>query len=148
MELYNSPANLFVAGFIGSPAMNFVPCAIGQQADQVMIDASDFQIPLSPDLGAKASQSGGGDFILGIRPEHFLECGLNDLPNGGPRIKLTVSVIEPLGKEVFLDMSTGKHSLSALLDADCSVDMHETIELMPNMDKIHLFKADTGEAVF
>ncbi len=148
LELYNHPANLFVAGFIGSPSMNFVPCTLSREGDQIVVDTGDFKIPLTGDMAAKAGQAGEGNFIFGVRPEHFMECGLNDLPNGGPKITLQVSVLEPLGKEVFLDMSTGRHSMSALLDADCTVGLREDIDLMPNMDKIHLFNADSGEAVF
>jgi multiple sugar transport system ATP-binding protein len=148
LELYNQPANQFVAGFIGSPSMNFIPCQVSQKGGQVMLDTGDFTIPLKQELAAKVGQQAGGDFIFGIRPEHFMECKLNDLDNGGPKIKAEVSVIEPLGKEIFMDMSTGKHSIAALLDADCSVGLREGIELIPNMEKIHLFKADSGEAVF
>jgi multiple sugar transport system ATP-binding protein len=148
LELYNAPANQFVAGFIGSPAMNFIPCKVSQDGDKVLLDTGDFRVPLKGEPAAKATRAGAGDFIFGIRPEHFLECTMNDLPEGDISIKAKVSVIEPLGKEIFMDMSTGSHSINALLDADCTVGMHEDIELLPNMEKIHLFKAESGEAVF
>ena len=61
---------------------------------------------------------------------------------------MKVNVIELLGKEILMDMTTGQNNLNALMDADCSVGLHDEIELMLNMDKIHLFKADSGEAIF
>ena len=76
---------------------------------------------------------------------HCLENGkANDLPV----IKATINVIETLGKETFLDLSTGDHSLTALLDADIEAKTHQDIELVPNMDKIHLFNSESGEAIF
>jgi ABC-type sugar transport system ATPase subunit len=65
-----------------------------------------------------------------------------------PVIKATINVIETLGKETFLDLSTGDHSLTALLDADIDAKTHQGIELVPNMDKIHLFSSESGEAIF
>ena len=70
------------------------------------------------------------------------------MQNGVSPIKAKAVVIEPLGKEIFMDMTTGKHSVNALLDADCAVGLNENIEIMPNMEKIHLFNAGSGEAVF
>ena len=62
-------------------------------------------------------------------------------------IKANVIVIEPIGKEISLDLSTGTHSLTAVLNADATVTLHEDIELALNIDKIHLFKKEGGEAV-
>ena len=64
LELYNHPANQFVAGFIGSPAMNFVPCSISQEGDRVLLDTGDFQIPLSGEMAQKAGQGRGGGLSL------------------------------------------------------------------------------------
>ena len=149
LELYNLPANQFVAGFIGSPAMNFVPCRLVEEASQFLIDTGDYRIALPESLSSKASAVQSDHFIFGIRPEHFQnKLASNGQNHDVPVIRATINVVETHGKETFLDLSTGKHSLTALLDADIEVKTHQEIDLVPNMDKIHLFSADSGEAIF
>jgi multiple sugar transport system ATP-binding protein len=89
------------------------------------------------------------EFIIGIRPGHFQEKhSANSKSIELPAIIATVNVIETLGKETFLDLSTGAHTLTALLDGESELKPHENIELLPNMEKIHLFSKDSGEALF
>jgi multiple sugar transport system ATP-binding protein len=149
LELYNKPANQFVAGFIGSPAMNFIPCRLVEEASRLHMDTGDYRIALPETLSSKASTVRNDNFILGIRPEHLQNrSAQNGQNNELPVIKATINVVETHGKETFLDLSTGEHSLTALLDADIHVKTHEDIDLVPNMEKIHLFSADSGEAIF
>ena len=149
LDLYNKPANRFVAGFIGSPAMNFIPCRLVEEKPRYLIDTGDYRIVLPDSLSSKAREARGDEFVFGIRPEHFLHTlAVNGEADDLPVIKATINVIETLGKETFLDLSTGDHSLTALLDADIDAKTHQEIELVPNMDKIHLFSADSGEAIF
>ncbi len=149
LDLYNRPANRFVAGFIGSPAMNFIPCRLVEKESRYLIDTGDYRIGLPDSLSSKAREARGDEFVFGIRPEHFLHTlAVNGKADDLPVIKATINVIETLGKETFLDLSTGDHSLTALLDADIDAKTHQEIELVPNLDKIHLFSADSGEAIF
>ena len=149
LEIYNHPANRFVAGFIGSPAMNFVPCRLIEEGSHYYIDTGDYKIALPDFLASKLGAIRGDDFLFGIRPEHFQDPAAGNAHTDGlPVIKATINVIETLGKEAFLDLSTGEHSLTALLDADMEAKTHQEIGLVPNMDKIHLFSSDTGEALF
>jgi multiple sugar transport system ATP-binding protein len=145
LGLYNYPANLFVAGFIGSPAMNFLPCRMVGENLALSVDTGDFTIPLPESLVSKAQGAKGSALILGIRPEDFHEPHTGHLASS--TIKATVNVIEPLGKEILLDITTGAHSLKALLGADTAVKQSHHIELAVKADKIHLFHADGGEAV-
>ena len=138
-----------MAGFIGSPAMNFIPCRLVEEESRYQIDTGDYRIVLPDSLSSKAREARGDEFVFGIRPEHFLnKLAIDGEANDLPVIKATINVIETLGKETFLDLSTGDHSLTALLDADIDAKTHQEIELVPNMDKIHLFSADSGEAIF
>ena len=149
LDLYNRPANRFVAGFIGSPAMNFIPCRLVEKNSRFHLDTGDFKISLPEAMALQVSSSSETEFIFGIRPEHFQQKYFeNDRSKDLPTIRATVNVIETLGKETFLDLSTGAHTLTALLDGDSEVKPHENIELVPNMDKIHLFSMDSGEALF
>ena len=149
LEIYNHPANRFVAGFIGSPAMNFVPCRLVEEHSRYCIDTGDYKIALPDFLSSKLTAVKGGVFVFGIRPEHFQDARTgNGRADDLPVIKATINVIETLGKETFLDLSTGEHSLTALLDADMEAKTKQVIELVPNMDKIHLFNSVSGEAIF
>ncbi|MGV7636638.1 ABC transporter ATP-binding protein, partial [Mycobacterium kansasii] len=103
-ELYDRPNNLFVAGFIGSPAMNFVPGRL----TSVGIDTALGEILLldAPQLAEKASAAGNktGDVVVGIRPEHFEDARLLD-PNqrvGGLTFRARVDVLESMGSDKFI----------------------------------------------
>jgi multiple sugar transport system ATP-binding protein len=149
LDLYNRPVNLFVASFIGSPAMNFVPCQVVEEESRYHIDTGDYRFALPDSLSSQVSAAKGDEFMFGIRPEHFQNTlAENDRVGDLPVIEATINVIETLGKETFLDLNTGAHSLTALLDADIEAKTHQDIELVPNMDKIHLFSSESGEAIF
>lgn len=145
LQLYKSPANLFVAGFIGSPAMNLLPCRIVEENRFLSVDTGDFTIPLPGKFASRAEAVKGAKLILGIRPEDLYEPHEGHHPSS--LIKAVVNVVEPLGKEVSADLSTGAHSLKALFDADTTVKHQHHIELAVNIDAIHLFHAEGGEAV-
>jgi multiple sugar transport system ATP-binding protein len=148
LGLYNNPANLFVAGFIGSPAMNFIPCQLFEEDSRFSIDTGDFRIPLPDRFVSKMGSIEEKEFIFGIRPEDMYEKGLGQEPSiERPIIRAEVNVVEPLGKEISLDVSTGANSLTALLSADTEVKPHQDIHLALNMDKAHLFRREGGEAV-
>ncbi|MFQ5485953.1 MAG: ABC transporter ATP-binding protein [Desulfobacterales bacterium] len=149
LNLYKNPSNLFVAGFIGSPSMNFIPCRILQDHEDLLIDMQDFKIPLPAGMAKKLDSLRETEFIFGIRPEDFHDqARRSGTPGDKVSIKATVNVIEPLGKEVNIDLSTGIHNLTAVLNADARASLHKPIELTLNMEHIHLFRKKGGEAVF
>jgi multiple sugar transport system ATP-binding protein len=149
LDLYNKPANLFVAGFIGSPAMNFIPCRVLEEDSRIYIDAKDFRIPLPNSMASKVRPIKETDFIFGIRPEDFREKREERRPSSQrATIRAKVNVIEPLGKELYLDLNTGVHTLTALLSADTETKLHQDIDLVPHIERIHLFKKRSGEAIF
>ena len=149
LELYNCPANQFVAGFIGSPAMNFIPCRLFEEQSRIFIDTQDYRFALPDALASKVGHHTDNEFIFGIRPEHFMEKTSGDERlNHLPTIKAKVNVTETLGKETLFDLSTGTHALTALLDGDTDTQINREIELMLNIDKIHLFNQKDGVALF
>lgn len=148
LELYNKPANLFVAGFIGSPAMNFLPCRVLEEDSHVYIDTGDFKIPLPESMASSLRSATEREFIFGIRPEDLHEKDSEREPSTDRSIiRARVNVTEPLGKEIFLDLSTGKNSLTALVGPDTKAKSHQDIYLELNMEKIHLFREEEGEAI-
>ena len=149
LEIYKKPSNLFVAGFIGSPSMNFIPCRLLEENSCLYIITEDFKIPLLETMTEKLRTIKETEFIFGIRPEDFIEKGHGyGLQTDEVTIKASVNVIEPIGKEINLDLSTGAHSLTAVLSSDTKASLHEDIELALNMEQIHLFKKEGGEAIF
>ena len=149
MELYNTPANLFVAGFIGSPAMNFIQCSIAEENSTVYVRTTGFKISLPEDLGAKTKSSGLKDFILGIRPEDINKRGMGEATaRKSEPVKAHVNVIETLGKETCLDLTAGDENMTAIVSPNTPVALNDDTDLEMNMDKVHLFKKDDGQAIF
>ena len=149
LELYNQPANLFVAGFIGSPAMNFIPATVSEENATVYIQTSGFKISLPDAMGAKAKASNAKDFIFGVRPEDITKKGTGEATaTMSESVPAHVNVIETLGKETYLDITTGDENITAIVSPNIPVKMDEDIDLEINMDKVHLFKKDDGQAIF
>jgi multiple sugar transport system ATP-binding protein len=149
MELYNRPINIFVAGFIGSPAMNFIPCRLHEEESSIFIDTGDFKIILSDSIVSKIRLTDEKELVFGLRPEHIYKKDPDHKSsNDRPTITAMVNVVEPLGKEIYLDLSTGQNKLKALLNAEIDVEPHRNIDLVLNMDKAHLFSKESGNAIF
>ncbi|KFL31520.1 hypothetical protein JP75_08300 [Devosia riboflavina] len=96
-ELFNHPANIFVAGFIGSPAMNFIRGTVIDERGSLAVDAGGFRLPISVDLAAAASAYVGKEIICGIRPE-----SLELAAAGQPALEVVPSLIESLGNEAYV----------------------------------------------
>jgi multiple sugar transport system ATP-binding protein len=149
LDLYNHPANLFVAGFIGSPAMNFLDCSLTEENGNLFVEASGFKISLPEDLAGKAKAAGTKEFLFGVRPEDITKRGTGERSGRkSDPLSARVNVIETLGKETYLDITTGDDTMTAVISPNIKVKLDDTIELDMNLDKIHLFKKDGGEAVF
>ncbi len=140
LGVYNFPVNLFVAGFIGSPVMNFIPCRVLPKDGRLFIDAEAFQLPI-PEKRAPHYQSlAGSEAILGIRPNDIYDRLYAPEHLKGNAIRAVVDVIEPLGSEIHLNVTAGKHNLVAMVDTQTMVRMHQEIELAIDLNKMHLFE--------
>ena len=148
LALYNRPSNRFVASFIGSPTMNLIDGEVKEENGQLVIDTGGFSIPVKDEVKVDIRKAGGHKFVFGIRPEDISEKGGNGSTfANGHTISAIVNVIEILGRELMLDLTSGPHNLTALVGIDSNPQMHREIELVINLDKIHLFKAGSGEAI-
>jgi multiple sugar transport system ATP-binding protein len=149
LSLYNQPANRFVAGFLGSPSMNFLPCKIIEKKSQLFINCSDFLLPLDQSRVKKIKATGDSAFLLGIRPEDIHKYSPVAATGLSEPITAIVNVIEPLGKEVFIEINTGIHDLSAIIESSQIVELHEKVQFRINLENIHLFRENEAEiAVF
>jgi multiple sugar transport system ATP-binding protein len=139
MEIYNSPVNLFVAGFIGSPVMNFIPCQILFKGDHIVIDAESFQLSI-PEWKANYFRSAAGSaVILGIRPNDIYYARHAPQRLQGEGIPAVIDVIEPLGPEIQLTVNIGRHNLKACIGVDDTLRVNQKIEVVFDLDRMHLF---------
>ncbi len=149
LELYNNPVNKFVAGFIGSPAMNFIDSKIIKKDSKYYVDAETFQVLIPEKFYDKVSEIEGKDVIFGIRPEDIRDKEFVPDEDVHPEyiIKAKVEVIEPMGAENFLYLSSGKHYFISRVDSRTSAREDAMIELALDMDKMHLFDPKTEVAI-
>jgi multiple sugar transport system ATP-binding protein len=159
LEVYDRPANLFVAGFIGTPPMNLLPGVLADRGASVA--ASGFTLRLPPPLAAAAARGRDGRrVVLGIRPEHLREArrdggeggaGAAAAPPGaasGPQpIRARVEFVEPLGHEVIVHGRVGADPLVAKVDPHRAPELGAELALAVNVESVHLFDAASGERI-
>jgi multiple sugar transport system ATP-binding protein len=144
MEIYSRPQNRFVAGFIGSPAMNFIPTTINDHAGALGAEAPGIKVKVPADRAAGLGAYKGQPVILGIRPEDLRVTAPGDAPDFS--FDAVVDVMEPLGAEILLNTTAGGQSVVARVDPSTRTRPHERIRLAFVPERIHFFDAAT-EAV-
>ncbi len=147
LNLYEKPANLFVAGFIGSPAMNFIEASLAQKNGATVIDAGSFAMEVPADIAPHAKDWTGKKVIFGIRPEDIQDRAFSRDAPPAWALQATVEVHEPLGSDVILYLSTGPHSIVARVDAHSQARMGQGAEVIINMRKMHLFDPQSHQAI-
>ncbi len=150
LELYNNPTNLFVAGFIGSPAMNFVPVTVTQTADVTFVEGGGFKLALPGNLAAKAAPYVGKSVTFGIRPEDIYDRQLPSLvqSTADNTFEVYVDVVEPLGNDVEMYLKIKDVQLIALIDSATQAKMGDNMTVMVDATKSHLFDMDTEQAIY
>lgn len=145
-ELYNHPANLFVAGFIGSPEMNFTDCTLIKEGKRLWLDAKEFKIPMPVEVVPKLKSYVGEDLIMGIRPEDLYE-GKSVKGSAQKNVfRMNVDVIEPVGPYLLLHLRKGRLSLVARVKhTRARVGQEVSIEM--DRSKIHIFDKKTTKAI-
>jgi len=136
-EVYNKPANQFVAGFIGSPTMNFIPALIVEENGQRWASCSSFRLPVP----AHVTEPAGAEVTIGVRPEHLCVKG-HDRPE--VVVPATVEIIEELGSSSVVYARAGKHLLSVMIDLETKAFLHQPLSLHIDLAKVHLFDGKTG----
>jgi multiple sugar transport system ATP-binding protein len=145
LELYNSPANRFVAGFIGSPAMNFADVTLTENGGRAMAEAEGLKIVLPAEIAARARAKLGRKATLGIRPEDIHVAGPNDAAEHS--FDSNVEVVEQLGSEILLDTRVGSSLFVASIEPSLRVRAHDKLRLALNPERLHLFDAETEAAI-
>ena len=140
MELYDRPANQFVASFIGSPSMNFVPATILAKDSDLYIDTKSFQLLIPPHKATYLKDHVGKDVTFGIRAEDLQNKPFSQENIEKTTIETVIDVIEPLGWEIHLEVLAGEHILVARVEPRAKLKLHQKINLYVNMDMIHIFE--------
>jgi multiple sugar transport system ATP-binding protein len=146
LTIYNTPANRFVAGFIGSPTMNFFA---GRITEGLAFESDDrnLAIKILPADHARLRQHAGKAVALGIRPEHLL--GKDGGGGAAMRIGVNVEVTEPVGNEIFVyfTLGTARQQYVSRVPSDISLTAGKTFDLFVDASKLHFFDGATGVAL-
>jgi multiple sugar transport system ATP-binding protein len=145
LEVYSAPANKFVAGFIGSPAMNFVDCTVTGAGDDLALEAPALRISVPKARARSLAAYINRQVTLGIRPEDIKEVSEGGPP--GASIEAVVEVKEPLGSEVLLDMKVGPNPVVARVQPSTTIRVGEQVRLSVDLAKLHLFDPHTERAI-
>ena len=146
MEVYENPTNLFVAGFIGSPAMNFFKTRMVDKQGTLAVRGESFELKIPDHLQERFSVAKGRDVIFGIRPEHVYDQELKGTFPGGEKLKCFIEVVEPIGSEVILLAKCGSDPVTARVDPATRLKSQTSVELIWDMNRMHLFDTETQQA--
>jgi multiple sugar transport system ATP-binding protein len=144
LELYNKPVNRFVAGFIGSPPMNFMTVTVKEEGGKIIVDEGDFSLGTTDKQNEKLKPYVGKQVVFGIRPE---DINYTDTDQPMRTMPAEVSVIEPLGAEIHLFVTTGKHTFIAKVAPDNTFKVGERKSFAVNIDKVIYFDLETEQAL-
>ncbi len=135
--LYDQPATLFIAGFIGNPPMNFLDVEVLREQDRFVARRPEFALEIPAERAEPAA--GRGSVIMGIRPE--------DIVLGAEGIAGEVYVIEPLGRDDLIDVIVGNVHLRVLADPELGLKIGDTVYLQPNAQRVQFFDPDTEKSL-
>jgi multiple sugar transport system ATP-binding protein len=152
LNLYNHPENMFVAGFIGSPPMNFFKGRLRRGGNTLIFDETHskgqgFSVHLDDALSRKGAAYADKDIVFGIRPEDISDVLTVSEYNPDHTIETVVEVSEPMGSETYLYLDTGAHSFIARVRSSDRFDINDRIKLAFSMEKAHLFDATTEQVL-
>lgn len=140
--VYSQPSNEFVAGFVGSPPINFFDCTLTREG---LLDAGEFQYPLPEETLEVARSATSDEIMMGIRPQDVVAYRTGKERNGLIRTKLYTT--EPLGDMMILDLQIGKQLVKVVVSPDFDLGDADEIWIAIPPEKIHLFDRKTGEAL-
>ena len=144
LELYDTPANRFVGGFIGSPAMNFFDAELFASKEEMNLQAGDVKLHLPSEQAALIKNYDKSKVIVGIRPEDLKPTG-SYIP--GKTIQSTIEVVEPIGNETYVNVDAGGFTLTAAIGRNSQASPHCAIILQPAFDNIHLFDVENEKSL-
>ncbi|MEJ2100792.1 MAG: sn-glycerol-3-phosphate ABC transporter ATP-binding protein UgpC [Desulfobacterales bacterium] len=145
-EVYHHPENLFVADFIGNPSMNFLNVDLAQENGSLHVVEENFKLSIPAALNERFQQAAGRSVVLGIRPEHIYDKKLTTPFPGSETLEVKIEIVEPVGSEVILHTTCGSAKLVARVDNKTQAKYGASMELMLDMNHIHIFDKKSEKA--
>jgi multiple sugar transport system ATP-binding protein len=145
LELYNAPANRFVAGFIGSPAMNFAGVRVRDANGGLKADNAGFDIDIPAEIGSRLRPYAGRDVTIGIRPEDLQVANGSHPP--GLCFDALVEVVERLGPEILLDLQVGEQTMVAAVEPTVRAKRGDKIRFALRPERLHFFDTTSEAAI-
>jgi multiple sugar transport system ATP-binding protein len=139
-NLYDYPANVFVAGFIGSPSMNFFDAKLERSNGKLIVDAGSFSVPVPEDKNDQYQANVGQNLVFGIRPDDIHDPDYAPPSIKAAPVQIKVDVTELMGNEIFVYMLSGTNEFVGRLDPRSRVSVGEDVQVVFNMDNMHLFE--------
>lgn len=149
LHIYERPANAFVAGFIGNPPMNLIPCRIEERTEGVFLSSSAFSLPLNAIANGAGLLDGyqGREVILGIRPEHMEDSAFAGGCDPSRVLRAEVSLVEPMGSNTHLRMKIDGTETIACVDSRTVAKAGEIVSLACDLSRICLFDKASGSLI-
>ena len=141
-DLYDNPANTFVAGFIGTPPMNFFNAAVVLQGQDLILKEDTFAFPVPAEWRERLAPYAGKKVVFGMRPEHVGSPTAEGIP-GAPKVTAKIEVVEPMGSETYLYLNTGSNTFIARVDSHRVCHVGEQLHLAVLLAKGHVFDSET-----
>jgi multiple sugar transport system ATP-binding protein len=144
-ELYHTPKTRFVAGFIGSPAMNFIPCRLADAAGSLTVRLGDeLSLPLPAERNAAYRPYLDRALVLGLRPEHITEARAYGV---GAEFTVPVEVVEPMGMETMVYFTVAGIEICARVTPEAALGPGEHMRFMADMRHMHLIDPETDRVI-
>jgi multiple sugar transport system ATP-binding protein len=148
MEVYTKPANRFIAGFIGSPAMNFIGATVVMGEGGLFIDAGGFRVKAPESFQPRLQALAGRQVLFGVRPE---DIAMHDSSSGADNantVTMRADVVETLGSEIFAHLTCGANSIVARMNVpECPLRVGESVKVDLTMAKTHIFDVETSQTI-
>jgi multiple sugar transport system ATP-binding protein len=147
-DMYERPQSRFVAGFIGSPSMNFIPCRVIESPGALAMQIEGGPtLPVPRPRMERYRAYSGKEMVLGIRPEHCVEYRPHPEDSGMAEFQSRVEVVEPLGMDTMIHFKFGTRRISSLVDPYAAKEAGEAMRFMMDMRKMHLIDPQTDKVV-
>jgi multiple sugar transport system ATP-binding protein len=147
LELYQNPQSVFVAGFIGSPPMNFMQGVIIRRNGRIYFNEGKTTVKLVEDMHEKIASYIGEEVVFGIRSEDIYDkLFVSEAPPENI-VRANCEVVEPMGSEVYLYLNTGRHTFVARAGAQDRPQVNQNMDVVFDMSKVHFFDKKTEETI-
>ncbi|MCD6404428.1 MAG: sn-glycerol-3-phosphate ABC transporter ATP-binding protein UgpC [Planctomycetes bacterium] len=144
LDLYDYPNNMFVAGFIGTPPMNFITGSLAGESGKIYFIGEEIKVKLPQELGSRVGQYVGKDVVLGIRPESVMLRGHTDIKEDENVVSSKVNVVEPLGDDMNVYFTAGGSDFITKMDSHVQIRVDDVPEMIFDLNRAHIFDPESG----